>query len=124
MQVRPAGLSSHLLGRGKGFLGRQTLLPAPHIPARESHAQSGCGVQGCGFLMCPLLAHTRHAGHEGVCPEGFVVVVAAAAVVVVVVAAATESHLCSDVSEEGKGVGGKGGHTPAHLVLTAAQRDQ
>lgn len=72
--------------------------------------------------MRPLLAHTRHAGHEGVCPEGFVVVVAAAAVVVV--AAATESHLCSDVSEEGKGVGGKGGHTPAHLVLTAAQRDQ
>lgn len=54
----------HLDRAGAGFLLRQALLPPPQpgIPM----LQSGCGMWGCSFLMRPLLAHGRHAGHEGV----------------------------------------------------------
>lgn len=38
----------------------------PPPPAREPHAAVRMWDVGCSFLMCPLLAHARHAGHEGV----------------------------------------------------------
>lgn len=57
--------AEHLDRAREGFLLRPSLLPSTSWPGNPA-LRSGCGVWGCGFLMRPLLVHTRHVGHEGV----------------------------------------------------------